>query len=60
CTSRVTSWRWRHGCGGGVAMVVAWLWWWQDGVGCGDDGGMTRMVVRGIGGGGDGVCGVEW
>ncbi|GKE59087.1 hypothetical protein Tco_1498272 [Tanacetum coccineum] len=26
------------------------------GVGCGDDGGMTRMVVRGVGEGGDGVA----
>nr|GEW33586.1 hypothetical protein [Tanacetum cinerariifolium] len=29
----------------------------EGGVGCGDDGGMTRMVVRGVGKGGDGSGG---
>nr|GEV75126.1 hypothetical protein [Tanacetum cinerariifolium] len=39
------------GCLGGNGGGV--VWWQRCGVGCGDDGEMTRMVVRGVGGGGD-------
>nr|GEY11259.1 hypothetical protein [Tanacetum cinerariifolium] len=36
------------------------VWWQRGGVGCGDDGGMMRIVVRDVGGGSDDVCGMAW
>nr|GEV75127.1 hypothetical protein [Tanacetum cinerariifolium] len=41
----------RDSCRGGDGSDM--VWWQRGGVGCGDDGEMTRMVVRGVGGGGD-------
>nr|GEW08942.1 hypothetical protein [Tanacetum cinerariifolium] len=41
----------RDSCRGGDGSDV--VWWQRGGVGCGDDGEMTRMVVRSVGGGGD-------